>query len=274
MFFNAFQAYMKDVDGGQAKPLTHSVGIYFASVSIGFAIGPFLSGWLREFLPWSLSFFTAAFLSLAVGIVAGLYKPKHTTNNFKVDTQFVKKPDLAVSGWVGAAAGTIAMSLWLTLFPKVCEFFGLRPGFSGMVLFIQNIFQAGIAFYLMKSKTWLFKAHLAPLYNLFGILALVMAFVISSPVLLFIAALFFGTFTAFFFYSGIFHSLSHPSKSVRNIAVNEAAIGSGFFIGPQLVNLTGLYTNFRTPYLFAVAALCVVMIFQYFFIKQKTTKAN
>ena len=270
MFFNAFQTFMKDVEGGQAKPLTHSVGMYFASVSIGFAIGPFLSGWLREFMPWSLSFLTAAILAFVVAITAYFFKPIHSSILKKADTQFADKPDLAISGWVGALFGTIALSLWLTLFPKVCEYFDLRPGFRGMVLFVQHIFQAAIALWLIKSKTWLFKQHLAPLYNVFGIIALFIAFITSSPYVLFIAALFFGAFAANFFFTAIFHSLSHPSKSVRNIAINESAIGAGFFLGPQLVNITGLYTNFRTPYLFALAGLFIVITFQYFFIRSKT----
>jgi MFS family permease len=274
MFFNAFQAFMKDVNSGQAKPLTHSVGMYFASVSIGFALGPFLSGWLREFLPWSLSFLTAAILSLIVAIATYFFKPQHSSTSQKEDTQFADKPDLALSGWVGAMFGTIALSLWLTLFPKVCEYFDLRPGFRGMVLFVQHIFQAGVALSLMKSKTWLFKPHLAPLYNLSGVLALFIAFFTSSPFMLFIAALFFGTFSANFFFTAIFHSLSHPSKSVKNIAFNESFIGAGFFIGPQLVSLTGLYTNFRTPYLFALSGLFIVMIFQYFFIRTKSMELS
>jgi MFS family permease len=274
MFFNAFQTFMKDVNSGHAKPLTHSVGMYFASVSIGFALGPFLSGWLREFFPWSMSFLAAAILSIVVAVTAYFFKPKHSLATNKADTQFADKPDLAAAGWVGAMFGTISLALWLTLFPKLCEYFGLRPGIRGMVLFLQNIFQAGVALYLMKSKTWLFKAHLAPLYNLLGVIALYIAFITTTPLFLFIAALFFGAFAANFFFTAIFHSLSHPSNSVKNIAINESFIGAGFFIGPQLVNFTGLYTSFRTPYLFALSGLFIAMIFQYFFIKYKTMETR
>ena len=273
LFFNSFQAYMKDVDGGQSKPLTYSVSLYFASVSLGFALGPFLSGWLREFFPWMLSFLIAALLALVVAIAALVFKPQHSQKTEKADTQFQDKPDLALSGWMGALFGTIALSLWLTLFPKVCEYFGLRPGFRGMVLFIQHVFQAGVALYLMKSKTWFYKPHLAPLYNLFGIVALYIIFSTKTPNFLYVAALFFGAFAAHFFFTAIFHSLSHPSQSVRNIAINESFIGAGFFIGPQLVNLVPQNAHFRTPYILALGGLFVVMIFQFVFVKIKTQKA-
>lgn len=273
MFFNAFQAFMKDVDSGRSRPLTYSVGFYFASVSVGFALGPFVSGWMREYSSWTGSFILVALMALAVALASYWFKPEHNKEAVEPDRTFIDKPDLALSGWIGALFGSLALSLWLTMFPQLCEHFGFRPGIRGMLLFIQHIFQAGVALALIRSRTWIFHPIKAPYYNLFGMAALAIAYFAGKPGFLVPASLFFGAFSAHFFFTAIFHSLSHPSKSVRNIAINEAAIGVGFFAGPQLVNLVSQGWDFRAPYLMAGAGLLVVIVFQYTIVNLKTRKA-
>ncbi|NOY60260.1 MAG: MFS transporter [Calditrichaeota bacterium] len=270
MFFNSFQAFMKDVDSGEAKPLTYSTSMYFFAVSIGFALGPFISGWMREVLPWKSVFLFAAAMAMIAAIGAFLFKPAHSSREIAANTQFADKPDLAISGWIGALTGTIILALFLTIYPKQCQAFGMRPGFRGMVIFLQSIVQAFVALSFIRSKNWMYSAKIWPLINLFGIASLLILFIAKTPLYLFVAAVALGFFAASYFFAAIFHALSHPSQSVRNIAINEASIGVGFFLGPQLVQLTPASSDFALPYLYAVPALAALIIFQYIFIKSKS----
>ncbi len=270
LFFNSFQAFMKDIDSGTAKPLTYSSSMYFFAVSTGFALGPFISGWMREVLPWNAVFLFAAALAMMVAISAFLFRPAHSHQNLKTNTQFANKPDLAIPGWLGALFGTIVLALFLTVYPKQCQAFGMRSGFRGMVVFSQSIIQALVSLSLIKSKDWMYSAKIWPTINIFGISGLFILFLAKSPVYLFVAAVALGIFAGCYFFIAVFHALSHPSKSVRNIAINEAAIGSGFLLGPQLVQLTPATSSFTLPYLYAIPALAALIIFQYIFIKSKS----
>lgn len=270
LFFNSFQAFMKDVDSGEAKSLTYSSSMYFFAVSTGFAMGPFISGWMREALPWKAVFLFAAAMAMIVAIGALLFKPTHSRRGIGANNQFADKPDLAISGWLGALIGTITLALFLTIYPKQCQAFGMRPGFRGMVIFTQSLVQAFVALSFIKSKNWMFSAKTWPAINFFGIAGLLMLFMAKSPVYLFIAAVALGVFAGSYFFTAVFHSLSHPSKSVRNIAINEASIGSGFLLGPQLVQFTPAASGFTLPYLYVIPALVVLIIFQYIFIKSKS----
>jgi len=271
LFFNSFQAFMKNFDSGKAKPLTYSSSMYFFAVSMGFALGPFISGWMKEVLPWKAVFLFAAALAMIVAMGAFLFRPAHSHHDLTANTQFADKPDLAIPGWLGALCGTIVLALFLTIYPKQCQAFGMRPGFRGMIIFAQSIVQAFVALSFIRSKNWMYSAKIWPTINFFGIAGLLILFLAKTPVYLFAAAVLLGFFAGSYFFTAVFHSLSHPSKSVRNIAINEAAIGSGFLLGPQLVQLTPAASGFTLPYLYAIPALAALTIFQYIFIKSKNS---
>lgn len=150
----------------------------------------------------------------------------------------------------------------------------MRPGFRGMVIFLQNIVQAGVVFLYAKRFRWVYNASIAPFVGLFGVAALLCLYFATRPALFFIAAILFGIYGAGYFYAAVYHSLSHPSKSVRNIAVNEASVGTGFLIGPQLIRLANNPLTLTRPYLFAIMIIAVLMVFQYVFIKKKTAALN
>ena len=275
LFFNTFQTFMKHVDGNKSRPLNLSIATYTLSWSIGFALGPFISGWIREYFSWSVAFLFASALAVTVALVAFFFNPVYGDEKpapSVVDNS--KEPDLALSGWAGALTVAIVLSLFLTLFPKQSEAMGMRPGFRGMVIFLQNIVQAGVVFLYAKRFRWVYNASIAPFVGLFGVAALLCLYFATRPALFFIAAILFGIYGAGYFYAAVYHSLSHPSKSVRNIAVNEASVGTGFLIGPQLIRLANNPLTLTRPYLFAIMIIAVLMVFQYVFIKKKTAALN
>ena len=271
MFFNAFQAFMKNMDKNSNKPLTTSVSYYIFSWSIGFALGPFVSGWIREYLTWDNAYLCAAILSVMVSIAAiFILHQSDEKSTAKADTHFANKPDLALAGWASNLFGGMVLALFFTVYPKQSELFAMRPALKGMVIFTHSTVQAFFVLFLKKSKNWMYHPYLLPLSNVTAIIGLLLLFYASSPAWLFIAAVFLGLYSSYFFFCSIFHSLSHPSQSVRNIAVNEAAIGTGFLLGPQLVNLTFLADNMKFSYIYALVLVLLLIVFQHFVIKMKS----
>ena len=272
LFFNSFQAFMKHVGSNKATPMNMSVAIYVLSWSIGFALGPFFGGWIREYFSWHMAFLFAAILGIIVALVAFYFNPVGEESQAEPPIiDHSGDPDLALSGWVGVLTTAIVLSLFLTLFPKQTEMMGMRPGFRGMVIFLQNMVQAGVVFLYARHYRWVYNVAVAPFVGILGVVALVCLYYATQPFLLFVAAVLFGVFGAGYFYAAIYHSLSHPSKSVRNISINEASVGTGFLLGPQLVHLSSSPTTFTRPYLYAILIIAALIVFQYIFIKNKTT---
>ncbi len=73
-FFTPFQVFIKLVDEGQKKSVARSSGLYVFSWSMGFALGPFIAGFLWKY-GWEVShLFNAA---VAVVMAVGIFLLKH-----------------------------------------------------------------------------------------------------------------------------------------------------------------------------------------------------
>ena len=75
LFFNAFQAFMLDLSDGRAKPLAATAGHYTFSWSLGYALGPFVSGACSTYLSWEQIYWVAAALAGVIGLVAWRLRP-------------------------------------------------------------------------------------------------------------------------------------------------------------------------------------------------------
>jgi len=270
LFFNSFQAYMKEVQQAAAKPLAESVISYISSLTIGFAIGPFICGWIRELGSWSASYFFAAAACLIVVIMATRFKPKSVAPVKEyVDTTFGNKPDLAVSGWAGAFVNIIITSLFLTIFPKQSGLMELRPYVKGLVVFLMNITQASWVLLYVRRHNWLFNYRIAPFLSFIAVAGLLMLFFATNTLMVYSGAIFLGIIACTLSFSAVFHCLTHPVHSVRNIAINEVAVGTGFLLGPQLIRLTPGANGFMFSYIIAIIMVLILIVFQYFYIKLK-----
>jgi len=271
LFFNAFQAYMRDVQNSNAGPLARSVTSYLASLSLGFALGPFISGWIRELSSWNIAYFFAAVMALIVALCALFFKPKNSTpGKESVDYSYAEKPDLSLSGWAGSFTGILIISLFLTIFPKQSEILELRPYIKGLVVFLLNIVQIIYVQLYARHHNWIYKYSIAPFVHLLAVVALLSLYFARSTMGLYIGAIFLGMFSATVFFTAIFFSLSHPTKSVRYIAINETAVGLGFLLGPQLIHIRPGMTDFKFSYFVALFLVVLLIIFQFIFIKMKT----
>lgn len=273
LFFNAFQAFMKDVQQSVARPLAQSVTSYIASLTLGFAFGPFISGWLREASSWSVSYFFAAAACMTVAILAFRFKPQPGENVQEyVDTSFRNKPDLARSGWAGAFVNIMIISLFLTIFPKQSGLMELRPYVKGMVVFLLNITQMLWVLIYARNFFWQFNHRRAPFVSLLAVGGLLLLFFAKGTLVVYCGVILLGIYASTMSFSGVFHCLTHPTRSVRNIAINEVAVGTGFLLGPQLIRLAPAAMGFTFSYIIAIVLVVALIVFQFYYIKSKTLK--
>ncbi|MBN2414068.1 MFS transporter [candidate division KSB1 bacterium] len=271
LFFNAFQALMKDVHDLTARPISWSVSSYIASLTFGFAFGPLLSGWLREISSWNTAYFFASGIAFFVAVCAMFCSPVKSDKkeNF-VDYSYAKKPDLSISGWAGSLTGFLILSLFLTIFPRQSEQMELRPLIKGLVIFLLNIVQPVYVQLYARHHNWVYRHTVAPFINLLGIVALLSFYFARNTFGLYAGAVLFGMFLSTTAFTAIFHSLSHPVKSVRYIAVNEAFVGTGFLLGPQLIHIKPATADFTFSYFVALFLVVFLILFQFIYIKNKT----
>jgi predicted MFS family arabinose efflux permease len=259
---------MKDVESTRSGAVMRSVGRYICSFGLGFALGPFISGWIREYLQWNIAFVFAAALALLVAVLALFLNPERGSRSAKSARVSVEeKPELTLPGWAGALVGSSVMSLFLTVFPEHSESIGLSPAFRGSVIFLMGVAQALVAFVYSKSGHFVNRRDIIPLLNIPAVIAFTILYFLKDPFLFFISSILFGIFVASFFFVAIYHSLSHVTKSVRNIAINETVIGLGFLLGPQAIRLIPAEVNFRSAYIIAIFPLVAVVIVQFAMMK-------
>ncbi len=275
LFFNAFQSYMKHVQIQNEKPMAYSISSYLAALAVGFALGSMLSGTIREYMSWNAAYFTAGIIALSISGMVLFIRPENTGNTVQSNATVVpKRPVLTFAGWSGSFSAIIIISLFLTIFPKQSELLQLSSLQKGLVIFLYNIIQAVAVQFLPKNYTWLYQYKKAPLASLFGIVCLVLFFIASNVYVMYLGALFLGVFATITFFAAILHSMADLEHSVRNIAINETAVGTGFLVGPQFIHLTLGFGDFRAAFLSVALGIVLMMIFQFIYIRNKTLKFN
>ena len=273
LFFNAFQSYMKHVQIANARPIAYSVSSYMTSLGIGFAFGSLVSGSIRQYFTWGNSFFVAGGLAFLVAVLVLFISPERTTAKVAAAPE-VKRPPLKLAGWSGSFTGIIIISLFLTLFPKQSLQLGFTSFEKGTVIFIYNIVQAIFVNYLARHYQWLYDWKKAPLNGILALVTLVLFWSAKNILVMYVAAVVLGVFSVIYFFTAVLHSMSDIPNSVRNIAINEISVGSGFLLGPQFINLTFGMGDYRFAYLAAGIWVVFVIVFQFFYIRYRTLNYN
>ena len=115
LFFLPFQIFMKAVEPDQHSGVVQSVAIYTFSWSLGFASGPFIAGFIYQWLGWQWCFAFTGLLGLltACGIQLLKHHAKHHHSEAAASTQsapnqlsrkvdavdYHTMPNLAVTTW-------------------------------------------------------------------------------------------------------------------------------------------------------------------------------
>ena len=246
LFFNAYQAYMLGVDTGTRKPLATTIAHYTFAWSIGYAMGPAISAgsyqlgdWLK-FRPWTAVYYTAAAITMALGITVFFFKPR----TVPADTDSAAPlpgsdgPSFCMPAWIGIVVGLGGWGMITTFWPSHAVDACYSTLIKGAVEFCAAASQGVIALCLgLFVPRWFFKVSNLPLLALAGIAgALCFGFGPHWIMFAFGAALY-GIYSAGYFSYLPFHAMLDPAKAVHRVAVNETLVGLGFLIGPLLALL-------------------------------------
>ena len=276
-FFPPFQVFMKKVDRGGNKHVSYSTGLYTFSWSVGFAVGPWISGFLMEtgHYGWKLAFKGGAGVAVLGGILLWFFdKFILQNNNRHVNSSFLhtdgieveKKslPDLAWLGWVGATAGLMAISIIRGIFPALGEKeLHLPESVQGNVFFLLSIVQAITGLAMVSSRRWMYNPRWVGLFGFIGACGLFLFAVGKCSYSFYVAASLFGIYSGSFYFYFVFHSLIHPEKAPFYVSINETLVGVMGFAAPLIAGGISQTTgSYGLTFLFGLVVVCIVTIFQ------------
>ncbi|MHC4870940.1 MAG: MFS transporter [Planctomycetota bacterium] len=283
-FFVPFQIFMKAVDN-EKKPLVYSVGMYTLSWSLGMATGPLISGFLMQYFwqndPEGWKYCYGFSSIVAVLLVFGVFLARKFTDDNEQNTDlsdpveheikpdkeiqnnYSSAPDLAWLGWICCGIGMLVLFHIKAIYPKHSEVLGLKDSTKGMVLFLLSGVQAFTGFLLCWSKDWMFDKYKILGFGIFGVIAAGLFSVGRDPVDFYIAATLYGIYSGSFFFYFVFHSLTHPQKTTRYIAINEMVVGILGLLAPLVGGILSDEVSFKAGYQILGAVLVVGLIYQF-----------
>ena len=241
LFFNAFQSFMLGVSTQIARPLASTAGHYTFSWSLGYALGPFVSGTSRSYLAWAQIYYLAAAIAAVVALLVFLYGPG-TPKQGKGTRQLVgpgprgSGPSLIRAAWLGLALGWVGWNVVSTYWPVQAAQLGFSARVKGMVEFAFALAQALGALALAHAGPWHHRPLILPVLGTAGCLGLVVFGAAAGPLGFVAGALLFGLYTSSAFSFMVYHSMLDADKAVERVALNETFVGLSFLAGPVVAS--------------------------------------
>jgi len=271
-FFTPFQVFMKLVDRGRNKGICHSTGTYTFAWSLGYALGPFIAGYLWVHGGWKACHLFNAALSAAMAV--GAYCLKHHAQDKpgrpepaadpagSRDFDYSAMPDLAWMAWVFSGVGCLASALIRSVFPSSGAAYDIPKPTQGTTLLILSATQALVGLAHSRSRTWMYRPLPVLVFGLFGIAALGLFSVARAPETFHIAAALFGVYSGSFYFYFVFHSLVHPVRAGRYVSINEAVVGIAGLLGPFAGGHLGDRFGLSSAYFAALALTAAAVAVQ------------
>jgi MFS family permease len=235
LFFNAFQSFMLGVSQDAAKPLAAMAGHYTCAWSLGYALGPFASGWARAWCTWAQIYYLAAAIAGAVAVLVLLFRPQREGPVPAVaPAPRPRRQDPALVGqaWLGVALAWIGWTVVSIWWPVQAATLAFTPAVKGAVEFAFAVSQSLGALALVYAGAWHHRPGLLFVLGALGVAGLVVLAAAGSPALFGIGAVLYGLYTSSAFSAMVYHSMLDPDRAVARVAVNETVVGSSFFVGP------------------------------------------
>jgi MFS family permease len=270
LFFAPFMVFMKEVDSGGRRPLSYSTGMYTFSWSMGFAMGPLISGFLIDIGTggWKLCYLVSGLVG--AGTFAGILALRHMAHTGHengerdvAETGAEALPDLAWLGWISAIGCFVALAVVRSLFPAEAEHVhGFSGRIQGVIIFAISFAQGITALLLCRSRLWMFRPLPVAMFGVFGLAGLLLIAGGSSPLMLTLGATLLGVFSGGFCFYFVYHALAHPIKASRYAAVNETVVGICNIVGPLFAGVTARWLSYGYAYTYTAVLVAAVLLFQ------------
>ena len=260
IFFTPFQVFMKLVGERKQRSITTSVGLYTFSWSCGYAIGPFLAGYLWERVGWNgcqlLNGAACVMVAVATYVIhlriQRTHSPQARTDPAEAPDPppdaYEDKPDLAWMSWVFGGVGCIAVAVVRGVFASTGRECHIPKFEQGVIFAVLSAVQATVGLSLSLGKRWMYRPLPILGFGLCGTIGMVLFSSLSTTAGFLVAAVLFGVYTGSFYFCFVFHSLVHPHRAARYISINEAVVGLTGIVGPFAGGLLAEKFSLSTPY--------------------------
>ena len=274
MFWTPFQVFMKVVGEGRQRPITQSVGLYTFSWSMGYAIGPFSSGFLWDRLGWHSCHLLNAWVVLVVAFGVWLVKHHAAVHppagqdaesppaSSQPDNPYAKMPDLVWMGWIFGGVCCMAVSMVRGVFPTTGAELHLSKSSQGMTMAVLSASQGLVGLSLGYGRWWMYRARPILVVGTLGTIALMLFARAGASPGFYVAAACLGLYTGSMYSYFVFHSLVHPEHSARYVSINEAVVGLTGIAGPALGGLVADLHRPSSSYLLTAGILATAVIVQ------------
>lgn len=298
LFFLPFQVFMKAVEPDQHQGVVRSVAIYTFSWSLGFASGPFIAGFIYQGLGWQWCFAFTGLLGLLTAIGVQLLKHHakyHQSEDITPsqpsiiqpirnaeDVNYHTMPDLAWLGWVVCGVGCLGIYSFLSILPSVGVSYAIPKSQIGSIIALLYVAQALTGLSLICGKMWMFRPMPLLGFAAFGLVSLVVFTVSLLPAIdgvevftvplrtlgLYASVACYGVFSGSFFFGLVFHSLVHPLRSARYVAINETVVGICGVAGPIMAGTLADRFGFLAFPTVLIAMIAAVTVLQFVVLKR------
>ena len=273
IFFVCFQSSLDIVS--KDMPIRLSGALFIFSWSLGFAVGPSITGLIYD-INYKIGFYIVIAMSFIIFIF--FYLSRHLrfkANRIKkFDEPFMKAPRYKVYiGWLIIFVGALVLHTLRFMFLDYgIKEAGLSESKAAMLVGSLSAFMAigalFSAFYLRSLET-------KRVFTVVGLLtpaALTLILITKNFWIFLIAFVFLGFVSGFGYFFGLYYALADQENSTANVAVNEALTGIAALIIPFAVGYLASNFSYFIAFLFMmiVSLICYSIAIYIMWQKKRT----
>lgn len=275
IFFVCFQSSLDVVS--KDLPVTLSGALFIFSWSLGFALGPTITGMIYKF-DYKLGFYFVIVVSVIMFILFYLsrhlrFKANNKKRNWNMP--FMRAPRYKVHiGWLVIFVGAMVLHtlrfMFLDYGIKVIGFSeadsSLLVGSLSAFMAVGSLSSAFCLRFLEKKRVFTIVGILTP--------ATLLLITFTRNFWLFLVAfMFLGFVSGFGYFFGLYYALADQDNAPRNVAVNEALTGVAALFIPFVVGYLASNFSYFVGFLFMMTVSLICYIIAIYIMWQKKRRA-
>lgn len=242
--------------------LTQNISLYNFSWIAGFAIGPFIGGFIGDTLGFSTLFLImSGTILLGVGVIAGMMMPKIQLHGrmggLKIDYKAVRN---VVPAYLCLFPYTLSSGIYFSILPGYLKEFGITASIIGLLLTISNVAKGMGFFGVRRLVEWGTKKAIRLVSVMLSLSLALIAYsydeyIIAIPLVIYGVA---NGFLEPILLNWIAQNSTAESRSFT-MSIYETVFGLGMMIGPVAAGyVTNSYPANMVYVLLAVASLLII----------------